>query len=330
MARRRRKPAGTGGALLTGRLLPVPEDNREGRMDPVGLVAATERLYRSLFTAAVGFALGAALWGLVIAPFNGFDHHRALSLGLGLVLVAAALVAFVRRRDLFVLLRRRPEWLLMAVVLSVAVLWGDGGWRSSYYLASYAAIALAAVVSGLRWSFICGAVLAASYVAGLALNGYSWAELVALKDGDSVIANTGGYLIAAYFFAAPVGWLGGYIARINQVVGSVDGGQEPGASANSPLGQVADRLTDKLSVREVEVVQLVASGATNEAIADRLFLSPRTIQSHVEHAMRKTGTRNRTELAVLAVMEGLVTEQCEPVEHPDGNASEALPPPRSA
>lgn len=298
-------------------------------MNPVGLVEATERLYRSLFTAAVGFALGTALWGLVIAPFNGFDHHRVLSLGLGLVLVGASLAAFVRRRDLFGLLRRHPAWLLVAVALSVAVLWSDGGWRSSYYLASYAAIALAAVVGGLRWSFLCAAVLAAGYVAGLAINGYSWAELKALNDADSVIANTGGYLIAAYFFAAPVGWLGGYVARINQVIGSIDGGQEPGAFTTAPLGEVADRLTDTLSVREVEVVQLVASGATNEEIADRLFLSPRTIQSHVENATRKTGTRNRTELAVLAVMEGLVPERCEPVEHPEGDDSEALPPPSS-
>jgi DNA-binding CsgD family transcriptional regulator len=275
-------------------------------MDPVGLVAATERLYRSLFTAAVGFALGAALWGLVIAPFNGFDHNRTLSLGLGVVLVGASLAAFVRRGDLFVLLRRHPAWLLAAVALSVAVLWGDGGWRSSYYLASYAAIALAAVVGGLRWSFLCAAVLAAGYVAGLAINGYSWTELVALKDGDSVVANTGGYLIAAYFFAAPASWLGGYVARINQVVGSGTRDHEPGESTDLPDSQADHRLTDKLSVREVEVVQLVAGGATNDEIASRLFLSPRTIQSHVKSAMEKTGTRNRTELAVLAVREGLV------------------------
>ena len=280
-------------------------------MDPVGLVEATERLYRSLFTAAVGFALGTALWGIVIAPFNGFNDHAALSLGLGVVLAAAALLAFARRRELFVLLRQHQAWLLVAVALSVAVLWLDGGWRSSYYLASYAAIALAAVAAGLRWSAICAALLATGYVAGLAINGYSWAELQALNDADSVVANTGGYLIAAYFFAAPVRWLGGYVARINQVIGS-DATTQPEGTPDSPSADgEARRQTDALSVREVEVVQLVAGGATNEEIARQLVLSPRTIQSHVENAMKKTGTRNRTELAVLAVREDLVPAQAE-------------------
>jgi len=284
-------------------------------MDAVGLVEATERLYRSLFAAALGFALGTALWGIAIAPFNNFNDHATLSIALGALLATSALAAFIRRRDLYAALRRRQAWLLAAVVLSVAVLWLDGGWRSSYYLASYTAIALAAVVGGLRWSFLCAAVLAAGYAVGLGVNGYSWSELKALNDADSVVANTGGYLIAAYFFAAPVTWLGGYVARINQVVvGAESRQEESGEETDSPARPAPERLTDRLSVREVEVVQLVASGATNEEIARRLVLSPRTIQSHVENATRKTATRNRTELAVLAVTEGLVPAKHEPAE----------------
>ncbi len=296
-------------------------------MNPVGLVEATERLYRSLFTAAVGFAVGTALWGMVIAPFNGFNDHAGLSLGLGAVLAAVSLAAFARRRTLFVFLRQHPEWLLGFVALSIAVLWLDGGWRSSYYLASYTAIALAAVVGGLRWSFFCAALLAAGYVAGLAINGYSWEELKALNDADSIIANTGGYLLAAYFFAAPVRWLGGYVARINQVVGSGADHPAPDSSRESSPEVTADRLTDRLTVREVEVVQLVAGGATNDEIAVRLFLSPRTIQSHVKSALEKTGTRNRTELAVLAVVERLVPDERVPGKQPaaDPSDSSSLP-----
>lgn len=294
-------------------------------MEPVGLVEATERLYRSLFTAAVGFALGTALWGMAIAPFNGFNDHAAVSLGLGGCFAVAALLAFTRRRRLFLLLRQRPHWLLAIVALSVALLWLDGGWRSSYYLASYSAIALAAVVGGLRWSLVCGLALAVGYLVGLAINGYSWPELKALNDADSVIANTGGYLIAAYFFAAPAGWLGGYVARINQVAGATAEIRIPPGDGAAVRLDSAERLTDALSVREVEVAQLVAGGATNDEIANRLFLSPRTIQSHVKSAMEKTKTRNRTELAVLAVMEGLVpagSEQDVPVP--------AAPPPTPA
>lgn len=287
-------------------------------MNPVGLVEATERLYRSLFTAAVGFAVGTALWGMVIAPFNGFNDHAGLSLGLGGILVVVSLLAFARRRSLFVLFRQHPAWLLAVVTLSIAVLWADGGWRSSYYLATYAAIALATVVGGLRWSFLCAACLAAGYVVGLAINGYSWAELKALNDADSIIANTGGYLLAAFFFAAPVRWLGGYVARINQVIGTDDASEPVG----TPEPDIGERLTDRLSVREVEVVQLVAGGATNDEIAARLFLSPRTIQSHVKSAMEKTDTRNRTELAVLAVIEGLVPNERVPGKQPAADPSD--------
>jgi DNA-binding CsgD family transcriptional regulator len=68
-------------------------------------------------------------------------------------------------------------------------------------------------------------------------------------------------------------------------------------------------VTADLSPREFEVVRLIAGGATNEEIAERLLISPRTVQSHVNRAMRKAAARNRTDLAVLAVEAGLVPER---------------------
>jgi DNA-binding CsgD family transcriptional regulator len=68
-------------------------------------------------------------------------------------------------------------------------------------------------------------------------------------------------------------------------------------------------VTAALSPREHEVVRLVAGGGTNEEIAERLVISPRTVQSHVNRAMRKTGARNRTDLAVLSVEAGLAPER---------------------
>jgi len=98
-------------------------------MSPVGIVEATERLYRSLFTAAVGFAVAMAAWGVAIAPFNGFQDHHGRSVLLGAVLVATSLAAFRYRSALFELLRREQVWVLAVVVLGVAALWIDGGWR---------------------------------------------------------------------------------------------------------------------------------------------------------------------------------------------------------
>jgi len=55
-----------------------------------------------------------------------------------------------------------------------------------------------------------------------------------------------------------------------------------------------------LSAREVEVVRLVADGLANKAIAARLHLSVRTVESHVRHVLAKAGLSNRTQLATWA------------------------------
>jgi predicted ATPase/DNA-binding NarL/FixJ family response regulator len=52
-----------------------------------------------------------------------------------------------------------------------------------------------------------------------------------------------------------------------------------------------------LTRRELEVARLVAEGLTNRAIADRLFLSERTIEGHIDHAFTKLGISSRTQLA---------------------------------
>lgn len=61
-----------------------------------------------------------------------------------------------------------------------------------------------------------------------------------------------------------------------------------------------------LSAREHEVLLLVIEGLNNVEIAVQLGMSRRTVQSHVSSALRKTGTRSRTHLAVVALRRGLV------------------------
>ncbi|QNP71206.1 response regulator transcription factor [Streptomyces roseirectus] len=61
-----------------------------------------------------------------------------------------------------------------------------------------------------------------------------------------------------------------------------------------------------LSPREVEVLTRAATGQTNRAIAQALFLSPRTVHTHVEHVLRKTGAASRAEATALAVRDGLL------------------------
>jgi two-component system response regulator NreC len=72
-----------------------------------------------------------------------------------------------------------------------------------------------------------------------------------------------------------------------------------GARLAQQRGDMADSGAD-LSPREVEVLALIAEGHTNAEIADRLFLSVRTIESHRAHIQRKTGRATRAELVALA------------------------------
>jgi DNA-binding CsgD family transcriptional regulator len=58
-----------------------------------------------------------------------------------------------------------------------------------------------------------------------------------------------------------------------------------------------------VTAREADVLALVAEGRANREIAERLFLSPRTVEKHVERLLAKTGATRRAELAAWAVRE---------------------------
>ncbi|MGF1473790.1 MAG: response regulator transcription factor, partial [Rubrobacteraceae bacterium] len=57
---------------------------------------------------------------------------------------------------------------------------------------------------------------------------------------------------------------------------------------------------ETLTSREVEVLRLVAEGATNRDIAGRLFVSERTVKSHMTSILRKVGVSSRTQAAARA------------------------------
>ncbi|WP_205499901.1 response regulator [Rufibacter psychrotolerans] len=62
----------------------------------------------------------------------------------------------------------------------------------------------------------------------------------------------------------------------------------------------------ELSKREMEVLRLIAEGYTNAEIADKLFASKRTIESHRQHLIEKTKARNTATLIKYAIQQGLI------------------------
>jgi len=69
-----------------------------------------------------------------------------------------------------------------------------------------------------------------------------------------------------------------------------------------------------LSGRELEVLTLVADGHTNREIGDRLFVSPATVKTHMEHILAKLGATTRTQAVLLAHQSGFLTPPAAPAQ----------------
>jgi two-component system response regulator NreC len=73
-----------------------------------------------------------------------------------------------------------------------------------------------------------------------------------------------------------------------------------------PAREESQRSLDLLTTREKEVFYLLAEGKSSAAIADALFVSPKTIHTHRQHIMDKLGLRTLGELIHYAIREGLI------------------------
>jgi len=101
------------------------------------------------------------------------------------------------------------------------------------------------------------------------------------------------------------------VVELGRIIRSVHGGQSAFDSRSADL--VVRSLTSQpappaalLSERELNVVRLVAQGATNPQVARELYVSESTVKYHLRAAMRKLGARDRTELVYRAGARGLL------------------------
>jgi DNA-binding NarL/FixJ family response regulator len=79
------------------------------------------------------------------------------------------------------------------------------------------------------------------------------------------------------------------------------------------LSSESGNLTDKLTVRERQILGLIAAGLSNKEIAKKIGLSTRTIESHRLNLSRKLGIRGIADLVTFAIQNGLVSSPRKPL-----------------
>lgn len=70
--------------------------------------------------------------------------------------------------------------------------------------------------------------------------------------------------------------------------------------------ETSEEAPSELSLREVEVLKLVAQGLTNKQIANSLYISENTVKTHLRNIMEKLHLTNRSQAAVYAFKKGLI------------------------
>jgi LuxR family maltose regulon positive regulatory protein len=114
-------------------------------------------------------------------------------------------------------------------------------------------------------------------------------RLIAAQRAGSGFQGGSGFQAAA---SVPLG----YLARLRSAFGA-----EPG----SPHAAAVPGLIDPLTSRELEVLQMLAAGKSNQAIAGELVVTLDTVKKHVSHLLGKLGAANRTEAVTRARELGL-------------------------
>ena len=116
---------------------------------------------------------------------------------------------------------------------------------------------------------------------------------------QTVLADTGGGRSDPIF----VDWL----QRLLQIAGpdeSDDSGLEPGATPADGELAAADAalpaLAEPLTRKEIRVLQLLAEGYSNGAMAEKLFVSDSTVRTHLRNINMKLNARSRTQAVAIA------------------------------
>lgn len=96
------------------------------------------------------------------------------------------------------------------------------------------------------------------------------------------------------------------LARIEAVLRRASWQKNEAKSHELPFG--SDEPVEPLTLREIEVLTLVAKGANNQAIADKLFVKEVTVKTHLNSIFKKLKVSNRTQAVLLAMQMNLINK----------------------
>jgi DNA-binding NarL/FixJ family response regulator len=71
--------------------------------------------------------------------------------------------------------------------------------------------------------------------------------------------------------------------------------------------QQAEQLREKLSTREIQILEQLARGSSNEAISEIFVLSPNTVRTHIQNIIKKMGVHSKLQATTLALQLGIIT-----------------------
>jgi len=120
---------------------------------------------------------------------------------------------------------------------------------------------------------------------------------------DAIRAGASGYLLKDASREEVLSAIRGTVEGKTYIDPSVAGKILGGISGTGK--KPATLITSKLTQREVEVLNLLANGLSNEDIAKQLFLSEGTVRNHISSIVAKLGVSDRTKAAVIAIQHGL-------------------------
>ncbi len=255
-----------------------------------------DRHSRRVFGYAVLFGVLVQTMGLIGYMAAMPADSAALPLAIGMSALLLLVVMYCYRATAFAVIRRHPVVLIpFAIFCSLVMAADQPVVQSSFYDIAYVPFIFAAFTGWRRWTLPAAATAIVAYLGSYFFGGGNTSRPMPAGEAVLVVSDTLEFVL----LAAVIAFFSGMFAK--QVAGLLT---DQGVSTTSRDGEEDGQkpLLKRFTSRELEVSMLVAAGLTNDEIARRMFLSSRTVESHVLSARKKAGSQSRTALAVVVAL----------------------------